>query len=127
MLAFTVVTLPLLLLVLGVVVDAGMFLLQKQMLDAATDAAAKAATDAWDREHWKWTGKVVIPKDPARVLARQYLDKNGKGVRLVALEVSPPNRVTLHTEADVRFFFLSSVGLQQVTLQSFSSSVRRDH
>lgn len=61
------------------------------------------------------------------MLARQYLDKSGKGVRLVALEVSPPNRVTLHTEADVRFFFLSSVGLQQVTLQSFSSSVRRDH
>lgn len=121
-----VITLPVLTIFLGLVLDFGIFMLRSQQLDAASDAAALAATDAWDREYWKQNGRVRIDASRAERLARQYLNKNLTGARLKRITVSPANRVNIETEIDVPFFFLRVAGWQEQTATSFSTAVRRN-
>ncbi|HYF79914.1 MAG TPA: pilus assembly protein TadG-related protein [Symbiobacteriaceae bacterium] len=127
MTAWFVVTAPLLLAFLGLVLDGGVLLLRSQMLDAASDAAALAGTEAWDREHWKWTGKVRIDTAGAESLARQYLARNMPDARLVQVTVSPSNRVNVRTELTVPFFFLRIAGQQSSVVESYSTAVRRNN
>lgn len=124
--AWLVVMLPLVMAFMGLVLDFGLMLLRAQQLDAATDAAALAATDAWDREHWKWHGQVRIDPHRATSLARQYLAQNMPDARLVQVMVSPQNRVNVRTETTVPHFFLRIVGRREESVTSFSTAVRRN-
>lgn len=124
--AWLVLTLPLLMAFVGLVLDVGLITLRAQQLDAATDAAALAATDAWDREYWKWHGQVRIDSHRATSLARQYLAQNMPGARLEQVTVSPQNRVNLRTETVVPHFFLRILGRREERVTSFSTAVRRN-
>lgn len=126
MAAWFVLTAPLLLAFMGLVLDGGILLLRSQMLDAASDAAALAATEAWDKEHWKWTGKVRIDQSGAESLARQYLAKNMPDARLVSVRVSPANRVQVRTELQVPAFFMRIAGWKEHQVSSYSTAVRRN-
>lgn len=123
--AWFVLSLPVLVFFLGLVLDLGIFMYRAQQLDSASDAAALAATDAWDRDYWKQHGKVRIDEGRAESLARQYLSKNITGARVTSLSVSSVNRVHLRTEIDVPFFFLRVAGWQKQTATSYSTAVRR--
>lgn len=125
--AWFVVTAPLLLMFLGLVLDAGVMLLRLQMLDAASDAAALAATEAWDRDHWKWNGKVRIDPTAAESLARQYLARNMPEARVVQVTVSPSNRVNVRTQTNVPFFFMRIAGWKSHIVESYSTAVRRNN
>jgi len=125
--AWFVVTAPLLLAFLGLVLDGGVMLLRSQMLDAASDAAALAATEAWDREYWKWNGKVRIDPTQAESLARQYLARNLPDARIVQVTVSPANRVNVRTQLTVPFFFMRVAGWENHTVESYSTAVRRNN
>lgn len=125
--AWFVITAPLLLAFLGLVLDGGVMLLRSQMLDAASDAAALAATEAWDREYWKWNGKVRIDPTQAESLARQYLARNLPDARIVQVTVSPANRVNVRTQLTVRFFFMRVAGWENHTVESYSTAVRRNN
>jgi len=122
--AWLVVMWPLLVGFLGLVLDGGILLVRGQMLD--TDAAALAATDAWDREHWKWNGTVRIDPMRAESLARQYLAQNMPSARLVEVSVNPANRVSVRTEMSVPFFFMRVVGMKEKAIGSFSTALRRN-
>ncbi|HYF91517.1 MAG TPA: TadE/TadG family type IV pilus assembly protein [Symbiobacteriaceae bacterium] len=125
--AWFVVTAPLLLVFLGLVLDGGVLLLRSQMLDAASDAAALAATDAWDRDYWKWHGQVRIDATRAESLARQYLSQNLPDARIVQVTVSPSNRVHVRTKLTVPFFFMRIAGWTDHTAESYSTAVRRNN
>lgn len=127
MVSWFVVTAPLLLVFLGLVLDGGVLLLRSQMLDAASDAAALAATEAWDRDYWKWNGQVRIDQAGAESLARQYLSKNMPDARLVEVTVSPSNRVHVRTQLTVPFFFMRIAGLESTPVDSYSTAVRQNH
>jgi len=122
-----VVTAPLLLVFLGLVLDGGVLLLRSQMLDAASDAAALAATDAWDRDYWKQNGKVRIDPAGAESLARQYLARNMPDARVMEVRVSPSNRVHVRTQLTVPFFFMRIVGFTSTPVDSYSTAVRRNN
>ncbi|HEY3366949.1 MAG TPA: pilus assembly protein TadG-related protein [Symbiobacteriaceae bacterium] len=120
-----VVFAPALIAFMGLVLDGGVLLVKQQKLDAAADAAALAATDAWDREYWKWNGAVRIDPGGADGLARQYLTRSLPDARLVEVTVNPANRVNVRTELTVPFFFMRIVGMKERTLESYSTAVRR--
>ena len=124
--AWFVLLAPLLLAFMGLVLDGGLLLVRSQMLDAASDAAALAATEAWDRDYWKWSGKVRIDPAAAESLARQYLARNMPDARVVQVTVSPDNRVNVRTQATVPFFFMRIAGWRDHTVESFSTAVRRN-
>lgn len=121
-----VLLLPVMITFMGLVLDGALIFLRSQMLDAATDAAALAATGAWDRDHWLWHGKVRIDPDEATRLARDYLRRNMPDARLVEVKVQPANRVTVRTQSTAPLFFLKIVGWEQHTVESYSSAVRRN-
>ena len=124
--AWVVLALPVIVMFMGLVLDFGLYMLRSQMLDAATDAAALAATEAWDRDYWMWHGKVRIDPAQATSLARGYLAKNMPSSRLVQVTVSPANRVNVRTETEVPFFFLRIIGWTERTVDSFSTAVRQE-
>jgi hypothetical protein len=123
--AWLVMLIPAMLVFLGLVLDFGMVFLRSQELDAATDAAALAATDAWDRDYWKWEGKVRIDPSEAASKARVYLARNMPHAKLVQVTVGPPNRVTVRAEVNTPYFFLRILGWHTTTVESFSTAVRR--
>lgn len=120
-----VLLLPVMIIFMGLVLDGALIFLRSQMLDAATDAAALAATGAWDRDHWLWHGKVRIDPDEATGLAHDYLGRNMPDARLVEVKVHPANRVTVRTQSTAPLFFLKIVGWEQHKVESYSSAVRR--
>ncbi|MFZ5827155.1 MAG: pilus assembly protein TadG-related protein [Bacillota bacterium] len=122
--AWFLVTMPALLVFMGLVLDMGVMMLRHQQLDSATDAAALAATDAWDREFWKWSGKVIIDPTKAETLAREYLAKNLPGARVTKVRVDPSNRVHVETEMMVPFFFLRILDWTEKPVESYSTAVR---
>lgn len=123
--AWLVLLLPVMMTFMGLVLDGALILLRSQMLDAATDAAALAATGAWDRDYWLWHGKVRIDPAGATSRARDYLDRNMPGAQLVQVTVNPAHRVNVQTTTRVPFFFLRIVGWKEHTLTSYSTAVRR--
>lgn len=123
--AWLVLTMPVIIAFLGLVLDLGVYMLRSQMLDAATDAAALAATNAWDREYWKWHGQVRIDQERATVLAREYLHKNQPQARLIEVKVGPANRVHVRTEYRVPFFFVRIFGWEGESAVAYSTAVRR--
>jgi len=124
--AWFLVTMPAVLIVMGLVLDIGVMMLRHQQLNSASDAAALAATDAWDRDYWLWHGKVRIDAGRAEGLARTYLAKNMPDARMAEIRVSPSNRVHIRTEMSVPFFFLRIVGWSEKTVESYSTAVRRN-
>jgi hypothetical protein len=123
--AWLLVTLPAILIVMGLVLDLGVMLLRHQQLNSASDAAALAATEAWDRDHWLWYGEVKIDPGRAESLARSYLKKNMPQATMTEIQVSPSNRVHVRTEMTVPFFFLRILGWTEKPVESYSTAVRR--
>lgn len=124
--AWLVLLLPVLIAFMGLVLDGSLLFLRSQMLDAATDAAALAATGAWDQDYWLWHGKVKIDPAGATSRARDYLAKNMPAATLVQVTVSPANRANVRAKATVPFFFLRIIGWREKTIESYATAVRRN-
>lgn len=122
--AWVLVTMPAILTVVGLVLDMGIMMLRDQQLDSATDAAALAATDAWDRDAWMWDGQVIIDPVRAEGLAQEYLEKNIPDARITKVRVNPSHRVHVETEMVVPFFFLRILGWEEKPVESYSTAVR---
>lgn len=116
-----VVTLPLVLAFLGLVLDLGILMLRSQQLDAATDAAALAAADGWERDAWVYHTQVIIDSVDAKRKAGNYLARNMPQARLVSCTVGPPTQVSVHTEVVVPHFFLRVFGYKEKRIESYST------
>lgn len=123
--AWLVLLLPVLITFMGLVLDGSLLFLRSQMLDAATDAAALAATGAWDRDYWLWHGKVRLDPAGAASRAHDYLDKNMPEAKLVQVTISPANRANVRTKTTMPFFFLRIIGWKEKTIESYATAVRR--
>lgn len=124
--ALVLVALPALLAVAGLAVDGAVLAHAHLALQAAADAAALAATDAYDRQVWQEQGRVVLREDAARELAVRYLRLNLPAARLDGLELdaAAPGRVVIHAAAAAPTFFLRLAGLTQVPLAVRATAVR---
>lgn len=121
-LVLTLLMIPTLLVLVGLVLDGAIYVRQQVALESAVDAAALAATDAYDREIWDSEQRVVIDESAARDLAQEYLGKNMPAAGLAEVHVDPvaPNQVRVAATATARFAFMPIVGIRETPLYAWA-------
>lgn len=111
--------LPVLIAIAGLVIDTGVMAYHQARLAEATDAAAWAGLDSYDRDLWNppppARPKVVLIPSEARALATSYLAKNFPAAELTSVQVSG-GRIVVETEVTCPFFFMKIFGISEKTL-----------
>ncbi len=111
------------LLIIGLIVDMGLFLREFRRAQNAFDAAAQAAAQTADPLTLQQTGQVVLSADAASV-AQTYAnlniysgDKAWSTARVTSVQVTPANAVVVKGTAGMRTpFFLSMFGFGRLTV-----------
>ena len=112
-----VVIFPLLLLMIGVVLDGGLMYWQYRRAHIAVNAAAQAASHAVDTEHFRNTNEVILDQAQAAQVAQEYLACNGGGrVQLVSIEATP-YLVRVNARATISTIFLRLAGIDSFSVR----------
>jgi len=112
-----VVIFPLLLLMIGVVLDGGLMYWQYRRAHIAVNAAAQTASHCVDIEHFRDTNEVILDQAQAARIAREYLDLNGGGrVQLVSIEATP-YFIRVSGRATISTIFLRLAGINGFSVQ----------
>lgn len=127
-LALFALALPALLVAAGLVLNTGLALRQKLVLQGAVDAAALAAAGAYDRREWEEC-RVFIDEGLAYSLAGDYLRRNMADARLelVTTDNDPGGAraaVSVTGAADVPVSMPRLFGTGRVTVRSTTRTVR---
>lgn len=115
---WVIIILPVILAVVGLLVDGGMILYYQTQLDMATEAASVSTISAYDREAWNAENKVRINNDEARVSAEKYLTENFKEARVEKIDYVSDSTVTLETTYTVKMVFTKIFGVTEVEIKS---------
>lgn len=128
-LALTVALLPMLLALLGLVVDAGLYGLQYVQASGAADAGALAAASAVDKAWYGATGQVRIDPLRAQQLAEAFARANSPVPVTVVTTVgaTQPNQVQVTVESRysplfLKIFSINTVSVHGESLASVSHS-----
>lgn len=119
-LVYTALILPLMIVLLGLVVDGGfMFRGYRRAVNVAS-LSAQAASHAVDATHFSSTNRVQLDRARAFNLAQEYAARNSRGeVSLRRVSVWG-DRVLVEVEARVPTVFMRIVGISEVRLRAIS-------
>lgn len=124
-LTLLVVALPLLIGMLGIVIDTGMYGLAVVRLSSAADSASLAAASAIDLDLWRATRQLRIDLDSATHKAEAFAQVNYDGPVTAAVTINPerPNRVHVELSARFRTTFFKVMGVSEVTLKAQADGI----
>ncbi|MDP9381344.1 MAG: pilus assembly protein TadG-related protein [Chloroflexota bacterium] len=113
-----VVTLPLLLSIVGLVIDGGVVFDARRELQNMADGAARVGAMQVDVDEYRRSnGKtVVLVEKEAETASRQYLEAEARQV--TGLVQASPQGVRVQAGREVQLSFLSLVGFDTVTVQA---------
>ncbi len=119
-LTLLVVSVPLIMGVLGLVVDTGLYALTLNQLTSAADAAALAGVTAIDLEAWRATGEIRFVPDRVRQRAEAFAQANFTGPLVVeiAYPADHPNRIDVRVRSRLRPVFMQIFGIPEVPVQA---------
>jgi uncharacterized membrane protein len=113
-LAWFLIMIPLVLALIGLVVDGGFMYRWYRVSQIAADTAAQAAAHEVDAAHFSATNQVILDPDALEV-AQYYAGLNSQGrVRVTQVAVTPDNRVRVIARATVPTIFMQAVGIPSV-------------
>lgn len=118
------VAMPLLMGVLGLVVDTGMYGLSLVRLSSAADSAALAAVSAVDFAHYASTGLVRLEPGRAQSKAEAYAVANYDSTVQTTVTIAPsnPGRAQVRLRATYNTIFLRIFGVDQATLEAHAEA-----
>lgn len=121
-LALLVVALPLLIALLGVVVDTGEYVLAVVQAGGAADASALAAASAVDSGYYDETGQVRLDPGQAQQLAQVFASANYPGAVAVVATVNPvqQNQVKVTVDGQYSTFFFKIFGVDHLGVHADS-------
>ncbi|MFZ5353641.1 MAG: TadE/TadG family type IV pilus assembly protein [Bacillota bacterium] len=104
----------------GLVADGGIMIYNKIRLEAATDSAAHATREAYDRELWNNYGIVELDPLQAMLYAQIMLSENFPEAILESCEVDPINKdtATVKTRIEVETVFMKIFGIDKRIIRS---------
>lgn len=124
-LVYTAIALPIVILLLGLVVDGGVLFLAYRRATNTAALAAQAASHAVDAQHFQRTNQVRLEPMRALRIAQEYVALNSSGtVRISGVRVTP-NAVVLETESRVPLIFFRLFGLREITVRARAVAVPR--
>lgn len=110
------IMLPLVLALIGLVVDGGNMYRWYRRAQIAADTAAQAAAHEVDAAHFAATNEVILEPDALEV-ARYYAGINSGGrVRVVGVALADGTRVRVICRASIPTLFMRAVGIDHVSV-----------
>jgi Flp pilus assembly protein TadG len=107
------IMLPLILALIGLVVDGGNMYRWYRRAQIAADTAAQAAAHEVDAAHFAATNQVILEPDAASVAAYYAGLNSGGRVHVTQVAVMPDNRVRVIARCSVPTIFMRAVGIEQ--------------
>ncbi len=118
-----VMMLPVLIGIVGLVVDGGLVFYYQTQLDMATEAASLATLSSYNVPLYDTTGAVELGLEVSRSAAIAYLDQNMKAAQLLNITVEPKNTCTIETQYEFKYVFMVIFGLKSVVLKSTCTTI----
>lgn len=116
-LVFTVILIPVIIALGGLLIDFGLVSVEKSKLSNAVDSAAWAALDSYDKEKWEEEGEVELIEERAYQLADQYLKANLPHATLLNVYIEE-NQVEVEAESVTKLYFMTLFGIREVTVKT---------
>ncbi len=113
----TVILLPVMLILAGLVLDGGWMYWQYRRAEIAVNAAAQAASHAIDVEHFRETNEVRLDNGDAYGAASGYVNINQRGQMQVTGIFIGPNRVIVDADAQVQTIFFRLAGISSLSMR----------
>ncbi|MCL4488309.1 MAG: pilus assembly protein [Chloroflexi bacterium] len=113
----TVILLPVMLILAGLVLDGGWMYWQYRRAEIAVNAAAQAASHAIDVEHFRETNEVRLGNGEAYGAASGYVNINQRGQMQVTGIYIGPNRVIVDADAQVQTIFFRLAGISSLSMR----------
>ncbi len=113
----TVILLPVMLVLVGLVLDGGWMYWQYRRADIAVNAAAQAASHAIDLEHFRETNEIQLDAGEAYGAASGYVNINQRGqMQVTGISVSP-KRVVIDATAQIQTIFFRLAGISSLDMR----------
>lgn len=121
-LILSVFLIPILIGIVGIVIDGGYLFYQKTLLEEATETAGKSTIImSYDKDIWATQKKVVLLEDKARDNALMILKRNCEKAEIKSFEIISGNKVDIVTTLEVDFFFMKVFGFEKRELKCHQS------
>ena len=113
----TVVLLPLMLVLVGLVLDGGWMYWQYRRAEITVNAAAQAASHAIDVDHFRETNAIRLDPGEAYGAASGYVNINQRGqMQITGISISS-DRVMVYANAQVQTIFFQLAGISTLRMQ----------
>ena len=121
-LILSVFLIPILIGIVGIVIDGCYLFYQKTLLEEATETAGKSTIImSYDKDIWATQKKVVLLEDKARDNALMILKRNCEKAEIKSFEIISGNKVDIVTTLEVDFFFMKVFGFEKRELKCHQS------
>lgn len=113
----TVVLLPMLMILVGLVLDGGWMYWQYRRAEIAVNAAAQAASHAIDAEYFRQTNQVRLDAGEAWSAASGFVNINQRGqMQVTGIQIGN-NQVIVNANAEVQTIFFRLAGISSLSMR----------
>jgi Flp pilus assembly protein TadG len=116
-----VIIFPIMLILVGLVIDGGLMYWQYRRAEIAVESAAQAASHEIDVDHYRTSNEVVLSPQ-ASVVAHQIAAANTSGQMIVDGVTVAPRQITVHATAHIQTFFFRIFGIASLSMQMQASA-----
>ena len=113
----TVILLPMMMILVGLVLDGGWMYWQYRRAEIAVNAAAQAASHAIDVEYFRETNQVRLDQGEAWSAASGFVNINQRGEMQVTGIYIGDNQVVVDANAEVQTIFFRLVGISSLSMR----------
>lgn len=113
----TVILLPVMLLLIGLVLDGGWMYWQYRRTEVMANAAAQAASHAIDLNYFRATNQVKLDRGEAAAVASDFIQLNRRGqITFTGVRVGN-DQITVNATARIPTIFFRFAGISSFTMQ----------
>lgn len=113
-----VVLLPMMLLLIGLVLDGGWMYWQYRRADVMVNAAAQSASHAIDINHFRTTNRVRLERGQAAAVASDFIHLNRRGnITFTGIQISP-RQILVNARAKIPTIFLRLAGIPSFNVRA---------
>lgn len=113
----TVILLPVMLLLIGLVLDGGWMYWQYRHAEVTVNAAAQAASHAIDINNFRATNQVRLDQGEAAAVAGDFIQLNRRGILTLTGVRASRDRITVDATAQIPTIFFRLAGIPLLTMQ----------
>lgn len=125
-LVLMVFLMPILIGFIGITIDGGNMIYQKNKLIEATEAAGRSAILlSYDKDIWDSERKVVIDLDLAKENVDMMLKKNFAQASVTSVTLKGENSLDISTSVTVKYTFMKLFGFDEKVIKSLQTSSGR--